>query len=869
MASHIKHTGGDGSEENEDHAPLPGDTITTITRNPQRVKWNLRQRDSSDRSSQPHSAPTGSVAQQSENFQRFYRAVVSPTHVRVTAGGRIVPNTRTPGPPQLEWNNEKLAFEPHKSSDIEIKPPRASSLPHGTLLSPSFQQLPSPGFLPHYNYNPQLSHHPLATMTTQNIGSFPSNNHAPTPSGEPAPGALNSGYISHPIKLSPPNQFDHSKPFMFNGHLVHPIPPGHQPPSHALPFSVTMIGNPNLGHSIPPAAGLFTPQPSLPMGNLPNSLMVPRPDQPSSLLASNIAQSLDNLRSFNPYLPFPGHLSVAELTKFQIEGFRNHLKFIDNQIASNNHQIDGSYMENQRTEVIAIIEKMEVMLKIQLAHEAKQITHTYLNGVMKVGLDEGPGDARHILERYGMRSTALPKEEPNTSNRSTVMSSSDVPQPPTIAFGSTEINGNKGTSNKKVPNQLEASHKSRLSAAAAMAPPFQPRSQAMVAANCFSESNTSSSIVPLDAQDEDQTIKRNPSSYPPTVLESYPSHLRADSIPDYAIYPEDKVLSLTEFNDPAISTASPHGVPYLVGTRPKGVHESETQNMDLHYPRPLNSEEIRARQLYWGKAVNSSCSGLPKFDGKDFYPPSPSKDTSCLGSDSPGTNSSNYRHSTPLTPKFEKLFMIQESVGHKTPSSHSASRQNTSVSPAQISLENVIGRLGSPASKLSPCKNEASNPAGLCSDNRASQISKHALPTQHPIDHRKSVSPVGDFSKLFHRRDIPDHETPDLQHLSKSQTTLDVFKEDGMLASLGDTESNGLHENEDYETESLDSWEAPTFNSKLDPEGTVLVISAQPGNRVDGTASAIEAYLRQKAQDGSLKRDHGNSFAGRIESPTR
>lgn len=87
----------------------------TIKRRPvQQHQWHFRRRDSSDRH-QPHSAPTGFAAQQAENFQRFYRAVVSPTHVRVTAGGRIVPNTRAP--PSWLWNGDKGLFEHQGSID--------------------------------------------------------------------------------------------------------------------------------------------------------------------------------------------------------------------------------------------------------------------------------------------------------------------------------------------------------------------------------------------------------------------------------------------------------------------------------------------------------------------------------------------------------------------------------------------------------------------------------------------------------------------------------------------------------------------------------------------------------------------------------
>jgi hypothetical protein len=44
-----------------------------LPRETHRIQWHLRRRESSDQSIQPHPAPSGAVAQQSENFQRFYR----------------------------------------------------------------------------------------------------------------------------------------------------------------------------------------------------------------------------------------------------------------------------------------------------------------------------------------------------------------------------------------------------------------------------------------------------------------------------------------------------------------------------------------------------------------------------------------------------------------------------------------------------------------------------------------------------------------------------------------------------------------------------------------------------------------------------
>ena len=136
-------------------------------------QWHLRRRDTSNRSFEPHPAPSGIVSQQSENFKRFYRAVVSPTHVRVTAGGRIVPNTRATAPPQFNWNSEKCLFEPCRSfGDIELNNSQAQSL---LLLSSQpvvSSPLPPPS-VASYNFFPQTASLTEATMATQNSTTIP------------------------------------------------------------------------------------------------------------------------------------------------------------------------------------------------------------------------------------------------------------------------------------------------------------------------------------------------------------------------------------------------------------------------------------------------------------------------------------------------------------------------------------------------------------------------------------------------------------------------------------------------------------------------------------------------------------------------
>jgi hypothetical protein len=86
-----------------------------------------------------------------------------------------------------------------------------------------------------------------------------------TPSSETVPthkegvrGSLRSGNIPQPIKISPPSQFDYTKPFRLNGQTVYPLPQSFQPPPNTLPLHITMLGTPNfMHHSVAAGASVF------------------------------------------------------------------------------------------------------------------------------------------------------------------------------------------------------------------------------------------------------------------------------------------------------------------------------------------------------------------------------------------------------------------------------------------------------------------------------------------------------------------------------------------------------------------------------------------------------------------------------------
>ena len=335
------------------------------------VTWNFRRRDASDRSSQPHSAPTGVAAQQSENFKRFYRAVVSPTHVRVTAGGRIVPNTRTSAPPPFEWNGERFHSDSRKAEG-ERDQHNLQPIPwlHNAPPPSRFPQLNPGGFLPLPNLLPRGNSIAMATMTSQVQPMPVTTNSQLQPINTDdvgVPSQVNA--LPQQIKISPPTQFDQTKPFMYNGHLVYPVPPGFQPPPSALPVPMPMVGTAGFTpqSAMAPPAGFCLPQfPSVlaGMAGVANPFTFP-PGQQLPMGIPSGMQPTENASLLTSYMPFlpPPAVSMSELIKSQIHFLQNGLKQMEN----NKNQIDEAFMEHQRGLIGSQISSLEAMLETQLS----------------------------------------------------------------------------------------------------------------------------------------------------------------------------------------------------------------------------------------------------------------------------------------------------------------------------------------------------------------------------------------------------------------------------------------------------------------------------------------------------------------------
>ena len=847
-------------------------------------QWHLRQRDSSHRSSEPHSAPSGIASQQSENFQRFYRAVVSPTHVRVTAGGRIVPNTRVIAPPKFDWNPDRCLFEPRKTfPNIDLSTPQAQNLWLPNSIQPIVPSLLPPDHLSNYNF-PQSAPMAQATMAAQNISGLdghaqtPWENHQPAKETTTDPLQLTN--LPQPIKISPPSQFDHSRPFMFNGQVVYPVPAGFQPPPNSIPLPITVLGDPNLQHQ-GLASGNFFPQ-SYPMPVPIPLIMPPRTVGHLPMMFPNGGPHLDGALPVAPYMSqfTPSLVSLSELTKSQIQGLRNQVKHIDDQMANNTHQVDENFLLRQRNELMVFIEKMETMLHIQLGQETSQVSIAHLNGktgksakavnrncstemLRKVDVNDGSEGNKSSL----IRSSAASNEEPKK------VSIMVPPVPLFVSSGnqpgtypqSEDAQTTKTATESKPSTRPEPATKSRLTVAAAKAPPFQPRAHT-IAHRSDSESvgdiarQTSSTSLalpnPVLSPPQYGTLgnRRTENSSSDCDLTPYTGahHASLSGIQNLQNYQfsdanQSALLQRAHAFPATFSTFEAASKPYLIGTLPSGMHMGEGSG--FLYSRPLTEDEVRARHLYWGDAPRSALKGcgLPKFDGKDFYPPSPVKSMAKPATLSGGYPSSN---TVPL-PAFATLFTNAQSAGYHTPPQvrATASEQDLLQTPTQADMQNDIIGFQSP----SP------HPATYTFENKLPQN----WPSTHydncaESNHQKIIQPTAtapppsdDFSNLF--------TSPSHTHASQ------IVRGGNLQPTTPQSKPfDNLDESKDDEPESLNSWGAPKNNGGSSC-GDIEDLTSIKTNTNDSqsNSSTVEIRLTSNDKVQSLKRASTNTLVDR------
>ncbi|KAL2195671.1 hypothetical protein P885DRAFT_40084 [Corynascus similis CBS 632.67] len=622
------------------------------------MEWKYRGRSDTEATAlEPIPAPTGVPAQRDEGFQRFYKAVVSPTHVRVTAGGRIVPNTRGPPSPTSRQASDNSAMDSHGMSDkaASSKPSAAPvSIGQPVPVVPHIMAGYPPGFQP---IQTPVSFVPMALGTHLHPGFSLSQGAVNTAAIAPLTpdGTLKDMHNTKSVDDDKQGKAKTSlpEPFYYNGQLMYPI--GAFPGSMGNQMvPVQMVGIP---HG-------FAPQ-------LPGNFMQSQPTQPgSAVTGSSYAPSNQSLSGLPPVVnhivpananfsgttaPPISSIKPSDITKKQIASFKQNLKYHEDQLQYNRHQIDEKDME-QRIQIIkGHIQRFEQTLKTQLEYEEAHFKVTQGKN------DKAPSRPGMAAEENKAQSQPLGSTAPLGYGASSTMKGLNDAMDRRGSLAAHGINTNTGESaNAVFRSQVESaflgtngmSVTAGLPSDAAMAPIFQPRSyastwtgskyaremKAYAGAETGLFATGSKSIENMHAGEQRSVSQPFSTSTVPGAHVEGGLHASEDS-------------GRSGSND-STQQQSNLGVPYLLGTLPKGVNPRTARDQDYVYKRPLTEEERRARFLYWGKAPKSAVRGLPKYDGKHFYPPSPVKERSAETPQAPSyrTTDSECDHFRPITP---------------------------------------------------------------------------------------------------------------------------------------------------------------------------------------------------------------------------
>jgi hypothetical protein len=863
----------ESSEENED---IMSSSMNSKPDSRQ-LQWNFRRRESSDRSSQPHSAPTGIAAQQSENFQRFYRAVVSPTHVRVTAGGRIVPNTRATvvAPPQFDWDDDKFNQERNKSaSEHGMNSAQLTSWLPGTMIPIGHPAVATNTFAPHYNIVSQCNpFHSMAPQTRAVISGqhgngsdtrFPSAN----TNGESVSVTVHSETLSHPIKISPPSQFDQSKPYMYNGQVIYPVSQAFQPLPPVMPVGMNILGNTGL---LPQAqlhnGSTFLPAqfPGTMASSIPPQMMFAPQQVPMIIPTIFPSESMAQMMSHGS---IRGNSPHPDALKSQIHNLRHQVKFCNHQLDNNKHQIDIHAMETQRAILEGQIKNLDLMLELQAGQEtgiAARSQNTEVTSAPHVATAAPP-------VAYSTKHVGVKKVDP--TNRTLLKGSSGNG---TVVQSTASRKGSGGT-------------KSRLSI---KAPAFQPRSQTLVLpsqAHQFVNSiNETDGLDPTNfetqAQIEARLLSRSTTDWGnsnSSNIRTGPAVLsRTQSNHEIVLY--DPVSNQTPtvqrshtFHDQGISTSSAalmtskHAVPYLVGTLPHGIHASLAKSTDFLYSRPLTDEEVRARHLYWGKAPRSVQSGLPKFDGKDFYPPSPVKKIGRLSTTHHSISSdADPADNSLITLTSEDTSQERNAPCYNTPSPlhplYAAQARNMIPMPQPVFFAGPSGNT-MVLPQFTTFTDSGINALGQAADEEKSAEYPY-LPLTPPDRDASIKGVVSDGPpKLFTKPGMPGTQTPPIpsQDHEKSKNNIKAV---AALTNIDSAEKVPSRDDDDDDTLSVNSWRlSGIVHQRVDCQANMIASPNSMAKDAQSTSSSVEIHLSPQTKNLSPKSAHEKAFVERVEN---
>ncbi|OTA04181.1 hypothetical protein A9Z42_0047430 [Trichoderma parareesei] len=574
------------------------------------AEWRYRGRnDPEPVGAQPMSAPTGLAAQKDEGFQRFYRAVVSPTHVRVTAGGRIVPNTRGSPSPTTRWPKDKPAGEATENNanrppNREVLQQGQFALPQPIGFFPHHAMIPgfAPGMIPAMHGMPGMpgmhAMPPMPAMAGVPAAAgpypfmWPMGFNMGAPMGAPmgmAPAPHMMGHVPGLVAMQPPNQNPAA-----NDKQSEAAASQNATPTRASPAENGDAARPvvhNAQWMVPPGAlhhfamgphpGFLGPPMMSPMAAghrfVPNHVMAPvaQSNGQTPQMPQHQAMAMPPPMAFPmvPGLaPVPGqhHSSIraSQITKKQLSVLRASLRWAEDQLQYNKHQIDERTMELHAQSLRNSIEHFEKVEAEQVANEQRNLP--------KDQAKEGTSE-----------SVSADEERSKSPQPSSAKPENSVESASSLQEESFNVRADKQKLNPQ-HSTLNSTHENK---AVQLASTIQTLSISET-----SGANKRSSTLPVTA-----------ALAPPFQPRAVGGHATRDRL----------AFSVASVHEQDVSNK-----PYLVGQLRAGLSAEKARSSGYIYPRELTDEERRARHLYWGNSPHDLPKGLPRFDGKDFYPPS-------------------------------------------------------------------------------------------------------------------------------------------------------------------------------------------------------------------------------------------------------
>lgn len=672
------------------------------------------------------------------------------------------------------------------------------------------------------------------------------------------------------IKISPPSQFDQTRPYMINGQVVFPVPPVNQafnPTPTGLPMGPAMFGNPtfmpqpqfaNNGGYLPPQFPGFLP-------GMANPFIFPGQQMPMMVPGLLAAEMMPPMF---PYLPVRGMAPQPDVMRGQIQQLQHQVKFLEHQLANNRHQIDEHATEGQRAVFMSQIRSMELILELQAAQAAQEAAAA--RGQQHI--DEVPVNSEHSIAPPVVYSTKHVDED-STKPPTSVIQKSEQCMPTTTSEEQPEA-----------PVESPITHtepvvKSKLSI---KAPAFQPRSRNVSHALAIVPPNQSNSATygnkaqgmghggrETQEQIENRLTSRATGKYGSFNSSAVP--IRSTTLPKATNY--DNASYNHAIHNNASSPVSPQRagdygsvgkkdpgmmVPYLIGSLPHGINAHLAKSSDFSYSRPLNEEEVRARHLYWGKAPHSIQRGLPKFDGKDFYPPSPVKQNARMATSHSSMDSSvQHEERDYVAAGFANLFTEPGAPGYK----QASPARSMYASPTVSSVPHHVYSFASNDHALG--KSQKSS----FSDSRNDVKSYGMMSFGSPANSAANNVGLDDFSNLFNEPGVPGYKSPTGAASKNDQKFVSPRKLDGETPATPtksrfskettgrhvETARNSLHQTQDENRQRINS----------EPDTVVSCQSTQEGAR--SSRSSVDS--RQSPEKILSPRSaHEKAFVQRVEN---